>query len=47
METFLSFRNLQKVNIVPVSDINTYELIDNKALVITEQALKHIEEVLA
>ena len=47
VETFLSFRNLQKVNIVPVSDINTYELIDNKALVITEQALKHIEEVLA
>ena len=47
VETFLSFRNLQKVNIVPVSDINTYELIDNKALVITEQALKQIEEVLA
>ena len=47
IETFLSFRNLQKVNILPSSDINTYELIDNKKLVITEQALRHIEEVLA
>ena len=47
VETFLSFRNLREVNIVPVGDINTYELIDNKALVITEQALKRIEEVLA
>ncbi len=47
VETFLSFRNLQNINIVPVNDINTYELLDNKVLVVTEQALKHIEEVLA
>ena len=26
---------------------NTYDLIDNKALVLTEAALKYIEEVLA
>ena len=33
--------------VVPVSAANTYELIDNKALVFTADALKRIEEVLA
>ncbi|MBR3691035.1 MAG: 50S ribosomal protein L4 [Eggerthellaceae bacterium] len=47
VETFLSFRNLQKVNIVPVGDINTYEILDNKALVIVDTCLERIEEVLA
>ena len=47
VETFLSFRNLNKVNIVPVGDINAYELIDNKALVIVDTCLARIEEVLA
>lgn len=47
VNTFLSFRNIPSVNILPVSCANTYELIDNKALVFTEPALKRIEEVLA
>ncbi|WP_304424799.1 50S ribosomal protein L4 [uncultured Adlercreutzia sp.] len=47
MEAFLSFRNIPEVNILPVGDINTYELVDNKALVIAEPCLKRIEEVLA
>ena len=47
VNTYLSFRNIPKVNIIPVSDINTYELIDNKKLVVTADALKYIEEVLA
>lgn len=47
VETFLSFRNIPTVNVMPVSAINTYELIDNKALVFTADALKRIEEVLA
>ena len=47
INTFLSFRNIQKVNIIPVAEANTYELIDNKALVFTSEALKRIEEVLA
>ncbi|MCD8316137.1 MAG: 50S ribosomal protein L4 [Eggerthellaceae bacterium] len=47
IETYLSFRNLQNVTIIPVSDINTYDIIDNKALVITEPSLEYIEEVLA
>ena len=47
VETFLSFRNLQRVSIVPVSCMNTYDFLDNKALVVTKQALEKIEEVLA
>ena len=47
VETFLSFRNLPLVNVFPVAEINTYELLDNKALVVTEEALAYIEEVLA
>ena len=47
VETFLSFRNIPTVNVMPVSAINTYELIDNKALVICESCLSYIEEVLA
>lgn len=47
VETFLSFRNIPEVNIIPVGDINTYELIDNKALVIVDTCLARIEEVLA
>ncbi|MDO4289772.1 MAG: 50S ribosomal protein L4 [Eggerthellaceae bacterium] len=47
VETFLSFRNIPEVDIVPVGDINTYELIDNKALVIVDTCLARIEEVLA
>ena len=47
IEAFLSFRNIPEVNILPVGDINTYELVDNKALVIAEPCLACIEEVLA
>ena len=47
VNTYLSFRNVPKVNILPVAEANTYELIDNKALIFTAAALKRIEEVLA
>lgn len=47
VNTFLSFRNIQSVTVVPARSINTYDLIDNKMLVVTESALKYIEEVLA
>ena len=45
--TWLSFRNLEKVNVLPVAEANTYELLDNKQLVFPAEALKRIEEVLA
>lgn len=47
VNTYLSMRNLAKVNVIPVTEANTYELIDNKTLVFTSAALKRIEEVLA
>lgn len=47
VETFLSFRNIPTVDILPVNDINTYEILDNKKLVIVDECLKYIEEVLA
>ncbi len=47
IEIYLSFRNLPNVNVLPVGGINTYELIDNKCLVIMETCLDRIEEVLA
>ena len=47
VETFLSFRNIPTVDILPVGDANTYELLDNKNLVFTEEALNALQEVLA
>lgn len=47
MNTFLSFRNLSKVRVIGVSELNTLDFIDNNALVLTDAALTRIEEVLA
>ena len=47
IDTYLSFRNLSNVDILPVNDINAYEILDNKKLVIVDECLKYIEEVFA
>ena len=47
VNTFLSFRNIPTVTIVPVSEVTTLELVDNKKLVLTGVALERLEEVLA
>ncbi len=47
VDTYLSFRNIPKVEILPVNAINTYDIIDNKRLVIVDTCLPYIEEVLA
>ena len=47
VNTFLSFRNIQKVRVIGASESNTLDFIDNKALVVTSSALTYIEEVLA
>jgi large subunit ribosomal protein L4 len=46
VNAFLSFRNIPRVRVLDVTDANTYDFIDNKALVFTKAALKRIEEVL-
>ena len=47
VNAYLSFRNIERVNIIPVSEANTMELVDNKVLVLTAAALERLEEVLA
>ena len=47
VNTFLSFRNLSKVRVIGVSELNPLDFIDHKALVLTDAALTRIEEVLA
>ncbi len=44
---YLSFRNIPEVRVLAASELNTYDFIDNKALVLTSATLQHIEEVLA
>ena len=45
--TYLSFRNLPKVSIFGVSEVNARFLIDNGALLMTADVAKQLEEVLA
>ena len=47
VNTYLSFRNIPTVRIIGVSEANTLDFIDNKALVFTSDTLSRIEEVLA
>ncbi|MBQ6452782.1 MAG: 50S ribosomal protein L4 [Coriobacteriales bacterium] len=47
IDSFLSFRNLPQVRILAACEANTYDLVDNAAVLLTEPALKYIEEVLA
>ena len=47
VNTYLSFRNLPQVRTIGISEANTLDFIDNKALVFTSAALTRIEEVLA
>ncbi|MBA7648916.1 50S ribosomal protein L4 [subsurface metagenome] len=42
----LSLRNIKGAQVLPVSKINTYDLINHKKIIITKKALKRIEEVL-
>ena len=42
---FLSSRNLKKIKIVRASDLNTYEILDAKRLLITESSVKDIEVI--
>lgn len=46
INAFLSLRNLEKVLVIGASEVNTYDLLDNKTLVLTTSAVKYIEEVL-
>lgn len=47
VETYLSFRNLPEVLVFGVSEVNTRILVDNAALVMTQDVAKKLEEALA
>ena len=47
INAYLSFRNLEKVEIITAHMMNTYDFLDNKNLVLTEKAVEYIEGVLA
>ena len=41
---YLSARNLQKTNVITVSDINTYTVLDSVNMVLTESSVAAIEK---
>jgi large subunit ribosomal protein L4 len=43
---YLSARNLPKVKVVTVSELNTYEVLNAKTLVLTEEAVAAVEQIL-
>ncbi len=43
----LSLRNLPKVRVITTTDANTYDLVDNTAVLVTKPALEYLEGVLA
>ncbi|MBR1829257.1 MAG: 50S ribosomal protein L4 [Atopobiaceae bacterium] len=47
VNTYLSFRNIEKVTVIGVSEATTRYLIDNGALVMSADVAKKFEEVLA
>ncbi len=45
VNVLLSARNLKKVKIIRASDLNTYEILDAKIMLITESSVKEIEKI--
>jgi len=43
---YLSLRNINRVRVIFAFEINTYDIIDNKMLVLSKEAVEFIEEVL-
>jgi large subunit ribosomal protein L4 len=42
-----SFRNISTARVITAFEANTYDLVDNAALVLTKPALEYLEGVLA
>jgi large subunit ribosomal protein L4 len=47
MNAMLSFRNLPQVRVITASESNTYDLVDNAAVLFTKPALTWLEGVLS
>jgi len=44
---YLSSKNVQKVKVVAISEVNTYDLINCSKLVLSESSVKEIENILS
>ena len=44
---YKSARNIQGVSVLPVNNINVYDLLNNTKVIITKDAVSKIEEVYA
>jgi large subunit ribosomal protein L4 len=44
---YLSSRNIQRVNVVPTSEVNTYDFINCNKLILLESSVKEIENILS
>jgi len=47
VNAMLSFRNLPKARVLAASEANTYDLVDNSAVLFTKPALTWLEGVLS
>lgn len=47
INAMLSFRNLPRVRVISASETNTYDLVDNSAVLFTQPALNFVEGVLS
>jgi len=47
INTMLSFRNVPKARVIAASEANTYDLVDNSAVLLTKPALSWLEGVLS
>lgn len=47
INAILSMRNVEKVRVITASEANTYDLVDNVSVLLTEPALKQLEGVLS
>jgi len=43
---YLSSRNLQDTNVITANDLNTYKILNNKALVLSESTIEQINSIL-
>ncbi len=45
-DVYLSSRNLPDTNVITVSELNTYRILDNKSLILTEAAVEYLNQIL-
>ena len=44
---YLASRNIQKIKVVSITEVNTYDLINCSKLILSESSVKEIENILS